>query len=739
MFETAGTLTIVELASSLVALVLLPLLWAAVAVVAALRGSGSRFAMRVAIATSGGTFGLAVAHVIRAAQMPAGRVAEQHVAQLARIGQLDASLDLVRDPTSASFAVLVAFMAFAAVLHAVWTVRTGLAARLAWTGLAASSTLLVVLADGLPALAVGLQMATLAGWAMAGGGRARPLGLALAGDVAIVFAAWVLFWSLGGAFGASGYTPDPQPRFAIVALPDAPRADAKATVSLTTYDDALVTSDDGPPLPGEPIRSPFTLTLDPGSYSFRIQAGAATTDLLVTHVALAAGRAYVLTPYGPTTSFRNLDDQLAVPRPTPTGPSSMRAVLGARTIGGLPLLTVLGVIAILAALLRLALLSRSDRGGLAYSLEGVPPVVLALHIAPLVDPGAAAALAIVPALAAAVLAASAAASKSRGAVARIVLASLAALAVTAVLLGETAGAITLLVSATLGTAAMTAALDSEGDVRWLGVACASVAGVLPAAGASPGVATVIAGAFAASAANRIAGGVAAPLATIAVLLISLAGFRVYSATIAMGRPTNGLRGPRALVALLAVASLVAGAALGVASSPFGGRAAPLARRLVHGVGGLDGAPRISAAALGLALAAAIIGLVAARRATRTPEVPGWLRLLDAPAAVMERGGALCASLVRFFVRSVVVMNEDVIDDATEVLASGVSAVGAGVRRADAVVAKGLLARALGRGADEVVVRTGIDHPRRFERVTLVLVVGMVALLSVVVLSSVILG
>ena len=85
------------------------------------------------------------------------------------------------------------------------------------------------------------------------------------------------------------------------------------------------------------------------------------------------------------------------------------------------------------------------------------------------------------------------------------------------------------------------------------------------------------------------------------------------------------------------------------------------------------------------------------------------------------------------------MNEDVIDDATEVLASGVSAVGAGVRRADAVVARGLLARALGRGADEVVVRTGIDHPRRFERVTLVLVIGMVVVLGVVVLSSVILG
>ena len=46
---------------------------------------------------------------------------------------------------------------------------------------------------------------------------------------------------------------------------------------------------------------------------------------------------------------------------------------------------------------------------------------------------------------------------------------------------------------------------------------------------------------------------------------------------------------------------------------------------------------------------------------------------------------------------------------------------------------------LGRGADEVVVRTGMDDPHRFERVKLGLVIGMVALLGLVVLSSVFLG
>jgi hypothetical protein len=716
MFETAGTLTIVELVSSLAALVLLPLLWAAVAMVSAIRGTGSRFAVRVAIAASGGTFGLAVAQAARAAQTPPGRVAEQHIVQLARIGQLDLGIDLVRSPTSAAFAVLVAFMAFAAVLHAVWTGSKRVASRLAWTGLAASATLLVVLADDLPAIAVGLQLATLAGWAIAGGGRSRPLGLALAGDTAIVFAAWMLFWSLGGTFGASGYTPDPLPRFALVALPDPPRADGKATVSLTTYEDALVSSDDGPPLPGEPVRSPFTLPLDAGNYSFRIQSGAATTDLLVTHVALAAGRAYVLMPYGPTTSLRNLGDQLAVPRPTPVGLASMRAAISTRTIAGVHVPTVLGIVVLLAALLRLALLGKSERGGLAYTLEGVAPVVLAMHVAPLVDPGVAAALAVVPGLASVILAAAAAASRSRDGVARTALAALAALAIASVFLGETAGAITILVASTLGAAAMTVALDSDADVRWLGVACASVVGVLPGAGASPGIAAVIAGAFGASAANRTAGAVVAPLATISVILVSLAVFRVYGANISKPHAPAGPRGARLLVVVLAGASLLGGAALGTGSSPFGGDTQPLARRLVAGAGGIDGVPRIAIAAVALSLAAAVIGLVAARRATRTPQAPGWLMVLDAPAALLARGTILVASLVRFFVRSVIVMHEDVIDDATEVLASGASLVG-----------------------NQVVVRTGMNDPSRFERVRIAVVIAMVALLGLVVLSSVFLG
>lgn len=417
----------------------------------------------------------------------------------------------------------------------------------------------------------------------------------------------------------------------------------------------------------------------------------------------------------------------------------MRTVLASRLISGVHVTSVVGLLLVLAALLRLGLLGKTAQGGLVYALEAIPPVVVALHVLPLLDPVAGSALAIASAVGAVLLAGDAASSSSSDRVPRAVVASLAALAMTSVLVGETAGAMVILVAASLGGAAATAALDAEADVRWLGVACASLAGVLPGAGASPGVTAAIAGAFAASQAGRWAGAVVAPVVAVAAILVALAVFRVYSASIRAPIVARGPRGPRLLVVLLAVASLTGGAILGVGSSPFGGTTAPLARRLVDAPGGLDGNPRVVLAALVLSVAAAALGLIAARRATLTPKAPGWLASLGWPAVLGARAAQLVAGLVRFLVRSVVIMNEDVIDDATDVVAAIFAALGRGLRRLDAKVGTGLVARALGRGADEVVVRTGMDDPRRFERVRTGLVLGMVAILGLVVLSSVVLG
>ncbi|MDB4941789.1 MAG: hypothetical protein JWP97_1323 [Labilithrix sp.] len=731
MFETAGTLTIVEIVSSLVALVVLPMLWSGFAAFAELRGAGDArprsavLAVRVAIAGSALTVVLAAFHAVRASLAPPGQVAQQHVSTLARFGSLDIGLDLVRDPTSSACALLAAVIGFAAVLHAAWTAPARIAGRLAWTGLATAAVILVAIADGLPCLAIGLQLATLAGWALAGGGRTRVLVLALAGDVALVFAGWVLFWSLGGSFSTSGFTPDPLPRFAIVAVPEAPRADGKASVALTTYTDALVSSDDGPPLPNEPVRAPFLAVLEPGVYSFRIQASAATADMLVTHVTLAPGRSYVLTPYGPTTSFSNLDDQLQVPRPTPSGATSMRTVLASRVFGGVRVASVVGLLAVLAALLRLALLAKTQQGGLAYALEAIPPVVIAIHMLPLVDPGAALGLAILPAFMGLLLAGDAAAAGSSDRVPRAVVASLAALAVAAVLVGEPAGAMVILVAAGLGGAASTTALDAEADVRWLGMASASLAGVLPGAGSSAGIASALQGSLVAASLGHPAGAAVALLLAGSALLVALAAFRVYGASIRQPLPTRGKVGPRTMALALAALSLMGGAVLGVGSSQLGGRTVPLARRLVDPPGGVDAYPKVMILALLITVAMAVLGLLAARRASTTREPPAWLASLAFPVTVVGRVARRASALVWFFVRSVTVMNEDVIDDAADAASSALARLGRLVGR-----------RGPSAGA---AAATAGDDPRAFGRLELVLVTFMVTVLGVVVLSSVVLG
>jgi len=760
MFETSGTLTTVELDSTLVWLVILPLLGALLAAAAAIRGKGERLAARLVIAIVGAVTGLAVFHAIRAAQTPLRRVVEQHVGSIVRLGQLDLGASLVREPTSAALTVLVSVLSLAAVLHVTFTAadpreKLGVAPRIAWTCVATSGVMLVVLADALPVVVMGLGIATLAAWSLGSSSRPRSLGAALAGDVGVVLAAWIMFWSLGGAFGASGYTPDPHPRFALVVLPGAapaPGGPGKAVVSLTTYEGALVTSDDGAPLPGEPLRSPFSVAVEPGIRSFRIQAGAATSDMLVTHVTLASGRAYVLSPYGPTASARNLADQLAVTRPTATGPAAMRAVLGSRTLAFLPVAPVIVFLVIASALLRLVPLARSGRGGLVQAMEVVPAVVLAMRIAPLLEPAGpmATGLALLPAIAALALAGDAAGAKSRAEVPRTVAASLASIAVVAVLLGEPAAALVIVVAASLGVAASIVALDSETDVRWLGVASASLVGVLPGAGTSAGIAAALAGAFGVAAAGRVAGAAVAPILVVTTMLLSLAAFRVYGASIKgapplVSSPPSGPAPPApaplgALVVFLAAASLLGGAALGAGTSAFGGQVAPLARRLVVGSGGLDHGARIAAMAFALALSAAVVGLIAARLVARGPE-PAWLSVLRAPASVAGRVGGLGARATTFLARSVKVMDVEVLDDVLDLVSGAIWWTARLVRIVGPAEATATGARvgasAQGQGARSA--RVGVDDPRTWAVVRIGLLLGMVALLGLVVLSSFFLG
>ena len=106
MFETTGSLALIQPVFMLVGLIALPLVWTLLAAMFASPRSASPttdlregvIAPIVAITGSAGTLGLAIVIAVKLALMPRGYVFVQHVAELARFGQLDLALDIAVDP-----------------------------------------------------------------------------------------------------------------------------------------------------------------------------------------------------------------------------------------------------------------------------------------------------------------------------------------------------------------------------------------------------------------------------------------------------------------------------------------------------------------------------------------------------------------------------------------------------------------------------------------------------------------
>ena len=677
MFETAGAPTIIEPDGSIAWLVLLPL-WSALACVlttfrrSGTRASRDRVAATVTIAAHGAWLSLAIALSLRLVFMPSGRTLFQHVAQLARLGQLDLTLDFALDPTAAALSVLVSFVGLASALYTSFTaVRSAsdeaeVVPRLGWISLLGAAVNLVVISETWPFVVAGLELALLATWGLSRGASSRRVGLALAGDALVAIAGVLLFWSLGGTFSPFGYTPDAQPRYALVAATNQEAPAGKSRLTLSSYAGALMVADDGPPLPNEPIKSPFSIILEPGNYSFRIQAGVASSDNVVSHVALAPGHAYVLTPFGPTSSFRALSDEIVVPRPSALGQGSARAVLATRTVLGVKTSVFVCWLTMIGLLMRLALLARHGPPRVAAALEAVPVIAVALRVAPLVEPTlfSTGLLAVVAASVAVVLAADAAAARDPHRAVRGALAAVTALAVVSVVVGDSPSAIVLAVAVVLGAAAATCGAAGDGDPRWLGVACAALTGLLPGAGISAGTAALLTTGLAQAELPKIA----AAISVVALALVSLAVFHVYGARINSGARGHKQIGARGVVAVLSVASLSVGAALGVATSPFGGRAAPIARRLVVGASTvIDGSPKLFALGLLATIGAAVFGMLTAHRAS--DKGAGWLAVLDLPGRACGRAVGLVGAAAQRVEVGVASIDEHVIEDMIGITAS----------------------------------------------------------------------
>src|SRR5690606_15449366 len=147
-----------------------------------------------------GTLGLAIVMATRLALLPRGFVLAQHVAGLARLGQLDLAFDLVLDPRSVTFVVVAAIVSCASTLHTAWSTRPNTTVTLAWTGLTTAGAMLLCAGDGLAPILVGLGILSLGAWGLAQDLEPIPTTAMLAGNVSVLLGLVFLFWSLGGAF-----------------------------------------------------------------------------------------------------------------------------------------------------------------------------------------------------------------------------------------------------------------------------------------------------------------------------------------------------------------------------------------------------------------------------------------------------------------------------------------------------------------------------------------------------------
>ncbi len=291
-----------------------------------------------------------LAHAAVLARTPEGaRALFEHVASAARIGCLDAAIDLWFDPLSATFCSLACLVALAAsaVVATTPDANTGASWRTwAWLQLSLAGTLVALLADGFVGIAMGWTLAGgaatwLAGWPDrpaapdAGGARASgrpppPLARGARRDAAdaavtqamrcavaaclLLVGAALLFWGLGGSWDGEDYLPDFQPRFmpvrAAAPAEQPPATSTTASLTLTSAPGAAVFLDDSrTPLAVAPF---MAASVASGTHTVRVRPADASVDEVVGRIAFAAGDDVALVPFGPTLAFRAIGDQLAV-------------------------------------------------------------------------------------------------------------------------------------------------------------------------------------------------------------------------------------------------------------------------------------------------------------------------------------------------------------------------------------------------------------------------------------------
>jgi hypothetical protein len=249
-------------------------------------------------------------HGLLLAALPAGsRALVQPVAQ---VNDLDAGFELLLDVPGLAACGLacVVTLAAAAVLATRPPAERGWRPW-AWLQLALAGALVSFLGAGFPTVAVGWTLASVAGaWLAGWHDAAAAMVIATRGAAAfaaLLVAAGLLFWGLGGSWDDDGYRPDPQPRFAAV---QAGAGGASASLTMTRARGAVVYIDGART---SSLRAPFVRApLAVGAHAFRIHPGGGADEAVLARVEVAPGEEIALVPLSPTLSFGGLAEQLGL-------------------------------------------------------------------------------------------------------------------------------------------------------------------------------------------------------------------------------------------------------------------------------------------------------------------------------------------------------------------------------------------------------------------------------------------
>jgi hypothetical protein len=286
----------------------------------------------------------------------------QHVAPGARVGQLDAQINLCFDALSATFCLLACTVALAVSAFVATRPVGGRGWQTwGWLQLALAGALVTFVADGFVGMAVGWALVAAAGAWLGGWNDARA-GVVAATRSAVAITAMLvgavlLFWALGGSWEGDEYTPDSLPRFAAVHAGEwtdrdnAQEAGGGAVaagggwLTCTSAPGAIVFVDEArtPSMHAPFVRAPVSA----GTHAFRIRSGDGSNDEILNHVAFAEGEEIAFVPLGPSLSFRAIADQLLLR--DRDGNTTLRNALEARAGPGGTAVVATSLIALLVA------------------------------------------------------------------------------------------------------------------------------------------------------------------------------------------------------------------------------------------------------------------------------------------------------------------------------------------------------------------------------------------------------